>query len=327
MPLCQPDRGERMGKINSPFTMAVLIILALSLVVSCVNPQIQKTQTKGVYHLVKKNETLQMIAQAYGVRLKDLTGTNNITDVKSVKAGSAIFIPGANQVIDNIHVKTMNTAAGTKTNKTNKHSSGIVKDHEKSDEVKKEKMAIISEASVDASPQEAPPAAPQPKAQQSKIAVREITPPVATVPDQKNESKSAVQMPVEQEKVQIDKNRFIWPVRGSVKDNFGIQPDKTYHNWIEIVTAAGVKVKAAASGTVIFSSNLKNYGETVIIRHKDKFTTVYTHLKKRYVRTDQDVKKGEAIALAGEKDVAGLAYINFEIRLQGKARNPLLFLP
>jgi len=327
MPLCQPDRGERMGKINSPFTLAVLIILALSLIVSCVNPQIQKTQTKGVYHLVKKNETLQMIAQAYGVRLKDLTGANNITDVKSVKAGSVIFIPDANQVIDNIHVKTMDTAAGTKTNKTNKHSSGIVKNPEKSDEVKKEKMAIISEASVDASPQEAPPAASQPKAQQPKIAVRETTPPVATVPDKKNESKSAVQMPVEQEKIQIDKNRFIWPVRGSVKDNFGIQPDKTYHNWIEIVTAAGVKVKAAASGAVIFSSNLKNYGETVIIRHKDKFTTVYTHLKKRYVRTDQDVKKGEAIALAGEKDAAGLAYINFEIRLQGKARNPLLFLP
>jgi lipoprotein NlpD len=316
-----------MGKINSPFALAVLIILALSLVVSCYNPQIQKTQTKGVYHLVKKSETIQMIAQAYGVRLKDLTRANNITDVKSVKAGSVIFIPDANQVIDNIHVRTMDTAAGTKTNKTNKHSSGIAKDPEKSDDVKKEKMAIISEASVDAPPQEAPPAAPQPKAQQPKIAVRETTPPVATVPDKKNESKSAVQMPVEQEKIQIDKNRFIWPVRGSVKDNFGIQPDKTYHNWIEIVTGAGVKVKAAASGTVIFSSGLKNYGETVIIRHKDKFTTVYTHLKKRYVRTDQDVKKGEAIALAGEKDDAGLAYINFEIRLQGKARNPLLFLP
>jgi lipoprotein NlpD len=327
MPLCQPDRGERMGKINSPFTSVVLILLALSLVVSCLNPQIEKTQTKGVYHLVKKNETLQMIAQAYGVRLKDLARANNITDVKSVKTGSVIFIPDANQVIGNIHVKTMDTAAGKKINKTNKHSLGIVKDTEKSDEVKKEKMAILSEASVDASPQEAPPAASEPKAGQSKNAVPEKTPPVATIPDKKNESKSIAQMPVEKEKIQIDKNRFIWPVRGSVKDNFGIQPDKTYHNWIEIVTAAGIKVKAAASGTVIFSSHLKNYGETVIVRHKNKFTTVYTHLKKRYVRTDQDVKKGEEIALTGEKDDAGLTYINFEIRLQGKARNPLLFLP
>ena len=116
-------------------------------------------------------------------------------------------------------------------------------------------------------------------------------------------------------------------MRGSVKTSFGIQPNKTFHNWITFVSPAGTKVKAAASGTVIFSSRLKNYGETVIIRHKDNFATVYTHLKKRYVRADQNVKKGEAIAVVGETDDAGEAYINFEIRLQGKARNPLFFLP
>ena len=120
---------------------------------------------------------------------------------------------------------------------------------------------------------------------------------------------------------------FIWPVRGSVKTRFGIQPNKTYHNWIKIVSPTGAKVKAAASGTVIFSSLLKNYGETIIIRHKDNFATVYTHLKKRYVKTDQNVKKGEVLAIVAEKDDAGETYINFEIRLKGKARNPLFFLP
>ena len=120
---------------------------------------------------------------------------------------------------------------------------------------------------------------------------------------------------------------FIWPVRGSVTTSFGIQPNKTYNNWIKIVSPARTKVKAAASGTVIFSSQLKNYGETVIIRHKDNLATVYTHLKKRYVKTDQNIKKGETIAIVGETDDNGNAYINFEIRLQGKARNPLFFLP
>jgi lipoprotein NlpD len=129
------------------------------------------------------------------------------------------------------------------------------------------------------------------------------------------------------EEIQIEKNRFIWPVRGSVKTSFGIQPNKTYHNWIKIVSPMGTKVKAAASGTVIFSSQLKNYGETVIIRHKDNFATVYTHLKKRYVKTDQNVKKGDLIAVVGEIDDTSNVYINFEIRLQGKARNPLFFLP
>ncbi|HUN56346.1 MAG TPA: peptidoglycan DD-metalloendopeptidase family protein [Smithella sp.] len=318
-----------MGKINSPWTPAVLILLALSLVVSCFNPQIQKNQPAGVYHLVKKNETLPLIAQAYGVRLKDLVKANNITDVKSVRAGSVVFIPNANQPIENVvkSVKAKKTAAHAG---AEKHATEPVKDSARIKEAKeaaKEKMAIASEASVDESPQEASPAVPETEAKPSKIADRIDTAPGVTKPDKKNESKTSAQMPAPKEKMPRDKNRFIWPVRGSVKNNFGIQPDKTYHNWIKIVSPAGTKVKAAAAGTVIFSSDLKNYGETVIVRHKDNFATVYTHLKKRYVRIDQDVKKGETIAMLGEKDDAGLAYINFEIRFQGKARNPLSFLP
>ena len=112
-----------------------------------------------------------------------------------------------------------------------------------------------------------------------------------------------------------------------MKTRFGIQPNKTYHNWIKIVCPAGTQVRAAAAGTVIFSANLKDFGETIIIRHANDFATVYTHLKKRYVKADQNIKKGEAIALAGEIDEAGDTYINFEIRHKGKARNPLFYLP
>ena len=100
-----------------------------------------------------------------------------------------------------------------------------------------------------------------------------------------------------------------------------------FRSWIKIVSTPGTKIKAAANGTVIFSSYFKDYGETIIIRHKDNYATVYTHLKKRYVRIDKDVKKGEKIALLGEKDDAGRAYMNFEIRFKAKARNPMLFLP
>jgi len=146
--------------------------------------------------------------------------------------------------------------------------------------------------------------------------------------DVKVKSKPKVKPPLDgKEIIHGGKGRFIWPVQGSVKTNFGIQPNKTYHNWIKISSAAGAKVKAASSGTVIFSSALKDYGETIIIRHEKEFATVYTHLKKRYVKIDQNVKKGESIALVGQKDEAGNAYINFEIRSRGKARNPLFFLP
>jgi lipoprotein NlpD len=300
MPLCQLNWGEWMEKIKPSLTSVFFILLTLLLILSCFRPQLQKTQAKGIYHLVKKNETVWMIASAYNVKLQDLVEINSITDLNSIKEGSIIFIPDANNV----------------------------KDLAKKNTGKEEKTAI--EAPSVANKKEALPMVTSPKTQQPQAALHEEPQLSEVIPARKQsgekiEPKPKTKSPVEG--IQVDKKIFIWPVRGNVNTSFGIQPNKTYHNWIKIVSPAGTKVKAAAFGTVIFSSRLKNYGETVIIRHKDNFATVYTHLKKRYINADQNVKKGETIGLMGETDDVGDTYINFEIRLQGKARNPLLFLP
>jgi lipoprotein NlpD len=388
MPLRQPDRGEWMGKINSPHVLALLTLLFLFSVVSCSHSYVQKDQTPGVYHLVKKNETLSIIAQAYGISQQDLLRANHLKDIKSVKSGSVIFVPNAIRAID-IHVKPVpvTSDAGKW-----KYTSGSIKEQENKEikeikkvkeykeiketkeireakeekdikeakeikEVKKEvpdvqeketkekkevkkdeqnvktkEIQTAAETPAAGPAGEAVPVLRITKVKPQAYSFSEDKEQVKTIPDRKhpdkkNEPKPAVREPAENEKIKPDKNRFIWPVRGSVNANFGIQPDKTYNNWIKIVSASGTKVKAAAGGTVIFSSYLKNYGETIIIRHKDNYATVYTHLKKRYVKIDKDVKKGEAIAALGEKDNAGKTYMNFEIRLKGNARNPMLFLP
>ena len=49
--------------------------------------------------------------------------------------------------------------------------------------------------------------------------------------------------------------------------------------------------------------------------------------RKGFVQADQNVRKGEKIARVGELDEARDAYIHFEIRIKGKARNPLFYLP
>jgi lipoprotein NlpD len=307
MPLCQPDWGERMEKIKPSILILFFFILSgLPLILSCFSPQMQKAQTMGIYHRVKKNETAQMIANSYHVRLQNLAETNNATDLNSIKEGDVLFIPEATQIIDNIdtNVKTTDNA--------------------------KEKVHSVKEMPAAVYKKEAAPITKSSEKQLSKIVVPAKPAPLKIFSEEnasegRVESKSKLKNA--EEEIKIDKNRFIWPVRGSVKTSFGLQPNKTYNNWIKIVCTTETKVKSAASGIVIFSSSLKNYGETVIIRHKDNFATVYTHLRKRYVRIDQTVKKGDAIALMAETDDTGEAYINFEIRLQGKARNPLLFLP
>jgi lipoprotein NlpD len=295
--LSQVCRPVGLWKLLVCFFCAIFIFISI---ISCSGSQVQKTQAKGVYHRVKKGETAWNIARAYNIKLQDLAEINNIEDPALIKEDTIFFIPDANQVIDDVmtHAKIMDSPV----------SAPVVADSSKVTDLQQpapDKKTVPSEEFV------------------SKKAI-----PAQKGTDKKNESRPKAKLPVEEkEKIKIEKGRFIWPVQGTVKTRFGIQPNKTYHNWIKIVSVAGKQVKAAASGTVIFSSALKDYGETIIIRHEKEFATVYTHLNKRYVKIDQNVKKGETIALVGQKDEAGNPYINFEIRLRGNARNPLFFLP
>jgi murein DD-endopeptidase MepM/ murein hydrolase activator NlpD len=290
------------------------ILFFLQLTISCSGSQVQRTQAKGVYHRVKKGETVWSIARAYNIKLQDLAEINNIEDPALVKEDTIIFIPDAKQVIDDVmtSAKIMDPTANAPLNADSSKVTGLqqpVPDKKTVPPVTIEKQ---------------PPTKVLPL--EESVSKKEI--PAQKGTDKKIESRPKEKLPVEEkEKIKIEKGRFIWPVQGTVKTRFGIQPNKTYHNWIKIVSAAGAKVKAASSGTVIFSSGLKDYGETIIIRHEKEFATVYTHLKKRYVKIDQNVKKGETIALVGQKDEAGNPYINFEIRFRGKARNPLFSLP
>jgi lipoprotein NlpD len=289
------DRPEQRRK--NCFIFFLITLFGLSLLIACTGPQVQKAPVKGVYHIVKKGETAYSISRAYSISLPELAKINNIKDVSNIKVGSVIFIPDAVQVIDDV-------IAASKTADTDNRRSTVWREEKVSGREKT--SAPVLTGPSDARPEGAP----------------TRTPPDTDGTDE--DKRSAVET---NDQAYPDKSKLVWPVKGKVKTSFGVQPNKTYHNWIKIACPAGTPVKAAARGTVIFSANLKDFGETIIIRHSNGFATVYTHLKKRYVKADQTVKKGEAIAQAGEMDEKGGVYINFEIRRNGKAQNPLPYLP
>jgi lipoprotein NlpD len=298
---------------------------------SCSGTQVQKEPAKGVYHRVKKGETAWSIARAYRIKIQDLAEINDISDPNLLEEGAVIFIPEANQVIDDVmtYVKNLDAAS-----KTAAKTEGSDKVNSSAEIINGEKEKSAAETKPVTDKKIETPAALSEKPQEAKIEQRDElkqadATPAIKLPGEKIETEPKAKSRVEgKEEIELEKKLFIWPVNGRVKTRFGIQPNKTYHTWIKIVSVAGTPVKAAASGTVIFSSAFKAYfGETIIILHEKEFATVYTHLKKRYVKIDQNVKKGETIAFVGDVDGNGDAYINFEIRLQKKARNPLFFLP
>jgi lipoprotein NlpD len=129
------------------------------------------------------------------------------------------------------------------------------------------------------------------------------------------------------ETVRFERSRFIWPIEGTLLSKFGIQPNGMRYNGIEIKAKEGTPVLASASGRIIHSSSLKYYGETIIIKHKNNYSTVYTFLKNRCVSVGDSVKKGEKIALLGKNKKNGKNCLHFEIRRSNKPKNPLFYLP
>mgnify|MGYP001443822825 CR=1 FL=1 len=89
----------------------------------------------------------------------------------------------------------------------------------------------------------------------------------------------------------------------------------------------GDTVVAAAEGLVVYSgSNLKAYGELIIIKHDDETMSAYAHNSRRLVVEGDRVKIGTEIALMG-KSASGESLLHFEIRVRGLPADPSNYLP
>ena len=55
----------------------------------------------GMYHTVQKGETLWRIARAYQIPAEEIVRINRLPDVKKLKTGQRIFIPGATKILEN----------------------------------------------------------------------------------------------------------------------------------------------------------------------------------------------------------------------------------
>ena len=86
-------------------------------------------------------------------------------------------------------------------------------------------------------------------------------------------------------------------------------------------------IYSAAKGKVVYSGNgLKGYGELIIIKHNNSFLSAYAHSKVRLVTEGDVIGSKQEIARMGATG-SDSVMLYFEIRRNGKAINPKLYLP
>lgn len=120
---------------------------------------------------------------------------------------------------------------------------------------------------------------------------------------------------------------FAWPVRGRVISGFGSRANGQRNDGINIAADAGAPVRAAADGTVTYAgSELKGYGNLVLIRHPQGYVTAYAHNSRLAVEKGDKVRRGDVIAYVGATGGVDSPQLHFEIRKGVKPVDPKRYL-
>lgn len=121
------------------------------------------------------------------------------------------------------------------------------------------------------------------------------------------------------------KGYFIQPFRGILTSRFGAR-SRGYHTGVDWAGAKGSPVVAADGGTVIQAGWNGGYGYCVTISHGNGLTTLYAHNSSLLVKVGQKVAQGEQIAKLGSTGNSTGPHCHWEVRVNGKAVNPLNYL-
>lgn len=97
------------------------------------------------------------------------------------------------------------------------------------------------------------------------------------------------------------------------------------HRGVDYAAPTGTPIKAAGNGRVVERGAKGGYGNTVVIEHGNRITTLYAHLSRfaPSVRVGSRVQQGQTIGYVGMTGLATGPHLHYEFRVNGTHRDPL----
>jgi len=238
-------------------------------------------------YIVKGGDTIGKIAEYFEISIDTLLWANDMDDDDFIKPGDELQVPSANGVL--VKVKSGDTVG----NLAEKYNGND--------------QAIVDMNWLDA---------PYELEIGQEIFIPDGTPPkpVVVVASRttytyKSNSSSYSSIPVDS-----SVGKFLsWPVAGG--RGMITQCYYSYHMGIDIADKSMPNIVAAAAGQVIYAGwNSSGYGYSVQILHSNGYSTWYAHMNRIYVRSGQQVSKGESIGQMGSTGRSTGPHVHFELR-------------
>lgn len=249
-------------------------------------PMIASATSAGTTHVVQPGETLMSLGRRYGKSRIEIARANNLPYDYRVQVGQKLVIPG---------VRASQASAP---------------------QPPKAQSPQSQPASV--KPATAPPAGARPKGGE-KVASVEATAGVNAVhPAKDDDAEASPSGPAQS---------FRWPVRGRVIAGFGPKPNGQQNDGINLAVPEGTSIKASDDGVVAYAgSELKGYGNLVLVRHNNGYVTAYAHASELLVKRGDQIKRGQIIARAGQTGNVTSPQLHFEIRKGKEPVDPIQYL-
>jgi murein DD-endopeptidase MepM/ murein hydrolase activator NlpD len=255
-------------------------------------------------HIVAPGETIYSLARRYHLTPMAIAKANNMTLAQQLRIGQHVMIPGGgNSRIAMPAPPALPAPAAPAPARAPQHVAA------------------------------APPAAPavKPQVAAPKV-VQVVAPKVAQVePPQSARVVTPAADPAPEPTLSAPAANsavsFRWPVRGRVIAGFGPKPNGQQNDGINVSVPEGTPIKAAEDGTVAYAgSELKGYGNLVLVRHSNGFVTAYAHASELSVKKGDTVKRGQVIGRAGATGNVTSPQLHFEVRRGATPVDPAQYL-
>jgi len=254
-------------------------------------------------HVVQQGDTVGAIAKKYGISVNTILWANGLTARSLLRLGQELTVLPVSGVLHEVkRGETLGAIA-------KKYDSDV--DKILAANLVKSPTAIqIGQKLVipDGRPAAAPAPAPRPSA------------PAAT-PPRLGDVRDVFRPPEEAPPSRtIDGIEIVWPTNQKRINQYY----KWKHTGIDINGTLQDATYAVDAGIVTFAGwNSSGYGNMILIDHGNGMVTRYAHHSKLYVKTGDQVTKGQTIGMVGSTGRSTGPHLHFEIYMNGKRVNPL----
>jgi len=132
--------------------------------------------------------------------------------------------------------------------------------------------------------------------------------------DGKSLKKAFLKSPLEFSRISSGFSMRVHPISGNWKA----------HKGIDFAAATGTPIRAAGDGTVDFAGQQGGYGNVIVLKHWNNYTTAYAHMSRfaSGMKKGQKVSQGDVIGYVGSTGWSTGAHLHYEFRVGGEAKDP-----